>query len=135
MYTCTWFPFHPLLPSSSTFSPLQARVCYFFNFISALGWGMAAVILTYSLFKFMKKNTVTDNDFCWIKWNSVGRQTSQHVIPTDPKQTFLFISDVLWAWRKDLVQSASGFCSVQSVIFFPLLPTAISLTLLKGLFS
>lgn len=28
-----------------------------------------------------------------------------------------FISDVLWAWRKDLVQSALGFCSVHSVIF------------------
>lgn len=59
----------------------------------------------------------TDEEFCWIACNSVGRRAGQTVIPADPPRTFLFISDMLWARRKDLVQSALGFCSVRRVVF------------------
>lgn len=54
-----------------------------------------------------------------MKWNPVGWHTSPKTIPADPEWIFLFISTMLWARRKDLVQSALGFCSVQGVIFFP----------------
>lgn len=78
--------------------------------------GHTVVGLTYSLLRFIE-NWPIDNELRWIKWNPVGRQTSPNTIPTDPKRIFLFISNMLWARRKDLVQSALGFCSVQGVIF------------------
>lgn len=105
----------PSSPSSSTSSTLAVSFmslqCGLFFF-----GGHTVVGLTYSLFRFIK-NWPIDNELRWIKWNPVGRQTSPNTIPTDPKRIFLFISNMLWARRKDLVQSALGFCSVQGVIF------------------
>lgn len=76
------------------------------------------------------------NEFHWIKCNSVDRQTRPNRIPTDPQANISFHFRFAVGTKEGFRPKCLGSCSVQRMIFFPpLLPIAIFLTLLKGLFS